>query len=78
MTTKHTPGPWIIGAFESGKAAVDGPNGEEVTGWVELRDAHLISAAPDLLAACEALLAGSSKAAPLARIAIEKAKGGAA
>ena len=38
-------------------------------------DANLIAAAPDLLAACEALLAGSSKAAPLARIAIAKAKG---
>ena len=53
MTTKHTPGPWKIGALESGQAAVDGANGEEVTGFVSIPDAHLIAAAPELLEALE-------------------------
>jgi len=39
--TKHTPGPWTIGALESGQAAVDGANGEEVTGFISPADAAL-------------------------------------
>jgi hypothetical protein len=50
---KHTPGPWKIGAYESGQMAVDGANGEEVTGFISPEDACLIAAAPELL---EALL----------------------
>jgi hypothetical protein len=46
--TKFTPGPWKIGAYESGRMAVDGANGEEVTGYIDIEDAHLIAAAPDL------------------------------
>ena len=46
--TKFTPGPWKIGAYESGRMAVDGANGEEVTGYIDIEDAHLISAAPDM------------------------------
>lgn len=46
---KGTPGPWTIGAMESGQVAVDGLNGEEVTGWLDPHDGHLISAACDLL-----------------------------
>ncbi len=56
MTTKHTPGPWKIGALESGQAAVDGADGSEVTGFISIPDAHLIAAAPDLLEALEDML----------------------
>ena len=44
-----TPGPWRIGAIESGMVAIDGANGEEVTGFVFQEDGRLIAAAPDLL-----------------------------
>jgi hypothetical protein len=54
--SKHTPGPWKIGALESGQAAVDGADGSEVTGFVSIPDAQLIAAAPDLLSACERLV----------------------
>ena len=46
-----TPGPWRIGAIESGMVAIDGANGEEVTGFVSPEDGRLIAAAPDLLEA---------------------------
>ena len=46
-----TPGPWLIGAIESGMVAIDGANGEEVTGFVSPEDGRLIAAAPDLLEA---------------------------
>ena len=48
-----TPGPWRIGAIESGMVAIDGANGEEVTGFVFPEDGRLIAAAPDLLAALQ-------------------------
>jgi hypothetical protein len=51
--TAHTPGPWKIGAYESGQMAVDGANGEEVTGFIEPEDARLIAAAPELLEALD-------------------------
>ena len=54
--SKHTPGPWRIGAIESGMVAIDGANGEEVTGFVFREDGRLIAAAPDLLEALKALL----------------------
>ena len=50
---KWTPGPWRIGAIESGRLAVDGRNGEQVTGFVEGYDAYLIKAAPVLVEALE-------------------------
>lgn len=50
---KATPGPWAIGAIESGRVAIDGPNGEEITGYIDLDDAHLILAAHDLYEALE-------------------------
>lgn len=53
--SKHTPGPWVIGAIESGMMAVDGANGEEVTGFVSPADARLIAAAPDLLQALKVI-----------------------
>ena len=40
----YTPEPWHIGALESGRVAIDGPNGEEVTGWLEQEEAHRILA----------------------------------
>lgn len=55
---KHTPGPWRIGAMESGRYAVDGENGQEVTGWIDSEtDAHLIAAAPKLLAMLKKFIA---------------------
>ena len=51
-----TPTPWRIGAIESGMVAIDGANGEEVTGFVSPEDGRLIAAAPDLLEALKALL----------------------
>ena len=51
--SKHTPGPWRIAALESGMVAIDGVNGEEVTGFVFPEDGRLIAAAPDLLAALQ-------------------------
>jgi len=80
--SKHTPGPWRIGALESGQAAVDGASGAEVTGWVSIPDAHLIAAAPDLLAALERLFRWGSwpseehkQDMESARAAIKKARG---
>lgn len=46
-----TPTPWRVGAIESGMVAIDGANGEEVTGFVSPEDGRLIAAAPDLLEA---------------------------
>lgn len=69
MSTKHTPGPWLVrhlhGRNEFGVFWVD----RTLTGRREFRvdnrcgefkeaDAHLISAAPDLLAALEEARAG--------------------
>ena len=48
-----TPRPWRIGAIESGMVAIDGANGEEVTGFVFPEDGRLIAAAPDLLEALQ-------------------------
>jgi len=56
MSAEYTPGPWKIGAYESGKMAVDGANGEELTGFIEPADAILIAAAPDLLEAAKLAL----------------------
>ena len=51
-----TPGPWRIGAIESGMVAIDGANGEEVTGFVSPEDGRLIAAAPDLLEALQVMV----------------------
>jgi hypothetical protein len=80
-TTKHTPGPWRIGALESGQAAVDSASGAEVTGWVSIPDARLIAAAPDMLEALEELcltfeaIVGGELITAKARAAIKKARG---
>lgn len=52
-----TPTPWRIGAIESGMVAIDGANGEEVTGFVSPEDGSLIAAAPDLLEALQEMVA---------------------
>ena len=52
-----TPTPWRIGAIESGMVAIDGANGEEVTGFVSPEDGRLIAAAPDLLEALRGMFA---------------------
>lgn len=54
---KQTPGPWKIGAIESGRAAVDGADGSEVTGFISPADARLIAAAPELLDVLKGLTA---------------------
>lgn len=69
---KHTPGPWTVeDALESreGEVWVIAPNAPAGRGMIvfmgdmeqieaqDLGDAHLIAAAPDLLAACEGLVA---------------------
>jgi hypothetical protein len=63
MTTKHTPGPWTVRFYERHETAViKTADGDEVA-TVDVKcmpdasaDAHLIAAAPDLLAALELLL----------------------
>lgn len=77
MTAKHTPGPWKIGALESGQAAVDGADGSEVTGFISIPDAHLIAAAPELLHVAEMVLRGAADGAlyGFAEAAVRKAKG---
>ena len=37
-----TEGEWEIGAYESGRMAIDSSRGEEVTGWIDTADAALI------------------------------------
>jgi len=76
--TKFTPGPWKIGAYESGRMAVDGANGEEVTGYIDIEDAHLIAAAPDLYNALEEVIRISDRkhdAWDKAKAALAKARG---
>ena len=47
-----TPGPWRVFVI-GGMVAIDGANGEEVTGFVSPEDGRLIAAAPDLLEALQ-------------------------
>lgn len=98
MSANHTPGPWVLdddghdirthladqwpcGCVEGNLIAYVAHT-EDVLGQA---NAHLIAAAPDLLAACEALLRDareffptvSGEAITAAEDAIAKAKGGA-
>jgi hypothetical protein len=88
MTTKHTPGPWVIGKRDHDVVMVDTASGTaicDVYGESDDRpaNARLIAAAPDLLAALEDIARGDYSD-PLcmktpeqrAREAIAKAKGG--
>lgn len=86
MSAQHTPGPWICSGAAFGDA-----DGIDYTIHADGMDiskanARLITAAPDLLAALETLLAASEKhifsdeclaERNAARAAIAKAKGGA-
>lgn len=92
----HTPGPWVARAepFEDGRPYYwidlaggsidyDTKTGGGVSGLIHDADAHLIVAAPDLLAACKGLLAVYEYTADLpeghpilvARAAVAKAEG---
>lgn len=85
MTTKHTPGPWKpIRDLSSKMVGIWADDGEGWVGEVEtMADAKLIAAAPDLLAALEAIMAtrftpwreDAVKANSVASAAIAKAKG---
>jgi len=82
MTTKHTPGPWVVGNV--GEVKAGGITLADVYGDEEQADvdAYLIAAAPDLLAALEACEESISAnlnphhtAAVAARDAVAKARG---
>ena len=84
MSAKHTPGPWRVNAPAS-VVSIDGlhvcdVNGYGATDERKRADAVLISAAPDLLAALEYIMAWDSnwtveQARTMARAAIAKARG---
>ena len=61
--SKHTPGPWVIGALESGQAAIDGVGGD-VTGWISIDDANhivrCVNAHADMLEALESAIGNAS------------------
>lgn len=91
-TTKHTPGPWCVEheteiiAAEGQRIAEADTRSINFTGGEANANAHLIAAAPDLLAACEAatevidcICDGDDKAGCvrcLVKTAIAKARGG--
>ncbi len=62
MTPKHTPGPWHVGMKPG--PLVYGPQGEQIVNMTEpmlfdeenAENARLIAAAPDLLAALQAVI----------------------
>lgn len=88
--SKHTPGPWEINWYickEGGKElwrapAEIGPISPEHNHWggwllsVDEADARLIAAAPDLLKACAATLAGYPGWQKMIQNAHDKATGG--
>lgn len=86
MTAQHTPGPWQYHVTVDGDAIVAGGGKVRVAealvcdvGYEDERaNARLIAAAPDLLAACEAMIGTAKKAGmnvSAFRAAIAKAKG---
>jgi len=90
MSEKHTPGPWCISSDDEGAYVVDelgitlvatAPHNEGASGRAEAdANARLISAAPELLAACEAALRELPHEKDVRSqliLAIAKAKGGA-
>jgi len=93
MTTTHTPGPWAVSAGSYGpEMQINGADGfgvalcaDGVGDGVMERNARLIAAAPDLLAALQSIVASAdancgdslANAIDTARAAIEKAGGAA-
>jgi len=74
---QHTPGPWAQGGAMSGETRIYAADGGEVAvatrsdpkhRYAAEANARLIAAAPDLLAACEAMLAEPSADWPVDRI----------
>jgi hypothetical protein len=59
MATKYTPGPWTVDSYGSEPAIrLDGGAVVVPQVWgAGIHDARLIAAAPELLAACEAVAA---------------------
>jgi hypothetical protein len=83
--SEHTPGPWVWTDYGELSGAGDVVMDADYFSEPSEADARLIAAAPDLLAACEAMLVeldeweqelGRHPACDLARAAIAKAKGG--
>lgn len=89
--TKHTPGPWTIVDYKlTQEILIAGDTGDEIA-IIDYSfrpeahdDAHLIAAAPDLLAACEAVvlhmrrplnIEETIRVGALLRAAIAKARG---
>ena len=91
ITSKHTPGPWrlspaddtvVIDATGSEVAAIDGDYNQPEAWPLMEANARLIAAAPDMLAALEAIMGErwspggrSEHVSDLARAAIAKARG---
>ncbi len=56
MSTQHTPGPWEVCDYELGLKAISTPNIKHYLATeIDAADARLIAAAPDLLAALQAV-----------------------
>lgn len=63
--SKHTSGPWKAQQVEYGFAITD-QEGYEISPTRNISDARLIAAAPEMLAALEAVLAVASQSAGIA------------
>ena len=63
--SKHTAGPWKVQQMEYGFAITD-QEGYEISPTRNISDARLIAAAPEMLAALEAVLAVASQSAGIA------------
>jgi hypothetical protein len=72
MLSKITPWPWKIGVYRGGRMAVDGANGEEVTGWIASEDSCLIAVAPEMLDLLKKIASTDNQWAVRARELIEK------
>ena len=84
MNTKHTPGPWAISrdavpaGWVQNTIRAEGSGERVATAFLAEENAHLIAAAPDLLAALEQAVRSEmlNKADDMrARAAIDQAKG---
>jgi len=56
MASRHTPGPWTAHKMAGGMICVAPPNRIAVADCCDMGDALLIAAAPDLLAALQAVV----------------------